>query len=223
MAVKPEVIKARIKVKYPKANLSTKRIDEISAKLCTQPADDADEAAIDAVLEAANSFVSFEDIAKQDDKIRTLEANQKPTPPTPPTPPADPPTPPAPPADAPEWAKSIIEANQKLVDDNKKLLEKVTAIENGKVVDTKKQTAATLFGNSEVLKGLKPEVKQSWLNRIDVASETPIEDQIKALETEYSEITQTAADSTQHAGPTPLGDPNTKPDDKFIGDIVDSL
>ncbi|RKS00422.1 hypothetical protein [Flavobacterium sp. 102] len=222
MAVKPEVIKARLKVKYPKANLSQKRLDEISAKLCSKPADDADEAAIDAVLEAANEFVSFEDIAKQDDRMRTLEANQKPTPTPPPTPPADPPTPPAP-VDAPEWAKAIIESNSKLVDDNKKLLEKVTAIETGKTIETKKQTAAELFGKSEVLKNLKPELKASWLNRIDVNSETPFEEQITALESEYTEITQTVANSTQHAGPTPVGDPNTKPDDKLITNIVDSL
>lgn len=223
MAVKPEVIKARIKVKYPKANLSQKRIDEISAKLCLKPADDADEAAIDAVLEAANDFVSFEDIAKQDDRMRTLEANQKTPTPTPETTPTPTPSPAPAPTDAPEWAKSIIDSNRKLAEDNSKLLEKITNLENGKTLETKKQTASELFAKSEVLKNLKPELKTSWLNRIDVNSTTPFEEQITALEEEYKEITQTVANTTQHAGPTPTGDANNKPDDKLIESIVDTM
>lgn len=90
MAVKPEQIKARLKAKYPKANLSTKRLDEISAKLAKKPADDADDAAIDEVLEDYNENgpMTFEEIAKSDDKIRTLET-KKPVAPENPTPDPD--------------------------------------------------------------------------------------------------------------------------------------
>lgn len=82
MAVKPELIKSRLRALFPKANLSTKRLDEISARLAKKPADDADEAAIDEVINDYNDngAMSFEEIAKSDDKIRTLEAG-KPTPP----------------------------------------------------------------------------------------------------------------------------------------------
>lgn len=73
MAVKPELIKARLKIKYPKANLSNDRIDEISARLCKLPEDDADDAAVDAVLDQADAIMPFEDIAKNDDTIRTLK------------------------------------------------------------------------------------------------------------------------------------------------------
>jgi flagellar biosynthesis chaperone FliJ len=106
---------------------------------------------------------------------------------------------------------------------NKTLLEKVTALETGKIIDAKKQTAQQLFENSEVLKSIKPEIKESWLKRVDVNSETPIEEQITLLETEYSEITQTVADSRLSSGPPAMGNTNNKPDDKLIDTIVDSL
>ena len=220
MAVKPEIIKARLRALFPKANLSQKRIDALAAKLAPMLADDADDAAVDVVLNQANDFNSFEEIAREDDRVRTLEARVTPTP-TPATPPTTEPV--VTPADAPDWAKSIIESNKKLVEDNSKLLEKVKAIESGKVIENKKQTAQNLFDKSDVLKSLKPEIKQNWLGRIDVNSEVSFEDQILALETEFTEITQTVANSTQHSGPTPQGDPNTKPDDKLIESIVDSL
>ena len=114
MAVKPEIIKARLKALFPKANLSTKRIDALAAKLAPMPADDADDAAVDVILNQANDFNSFEDIAKEDDRVRTLEAKAKEiTPPaTPPTtpqgaPPTIPPTTP-PTDDTPEWAKALL-------------------------------------------------------------------------------------------------------------------
>jgi hypothetical protein len=39
MAVKPEIIKARLKVLFPKANLSQKRLDVYTAKLAPKPAE----------------------------------------------------------------------------------------------------------------------------------------------------------------------------------------
>jgi hypothetical protein len=42
----------------------------------------------------------------------------------------------------------------------------------GMLHKTKKQTALQSFEKSDVLKGLKPELKDRWVNRIDVNSET---------------------------------------------------
>lgn len=213
MAVKPEIIKARLKALFPKANLSQKRLDAIAAKLAPMPADDADDAAVDAVVNQADNFNSFEEIAREDDRIRTLEEKaNKPTPPTPPTPPE----PPTPPADVPEWAKGLVEAN-------KALLEKVSAIESGNLTQTKKQTATQLFEKSDVLKSLKPELKDRWVGRIDVNSETPLEDQIKELESEYSELVQVNADSNQYGGPAGGGSTVSKPDEKIVEEIVSNL
>lgn len=222
MAVPVQKIKDRLKALFPKANLSTQRLDALAAKLANKPADDADDTAIDAVINDANDFMSFEDIAKEDDRIRTLEAKAKAPAPNPnpnnPTPAADPA-----PADVPDWAKGIIETTKSMAESNKTLLEKVSALESGKIIDAKRQTAKQLFDGSDVLKGMKAEIKESWLKRVDVNSETPLEDQIKGLETEYSEITQIVADNRQSSGPPAMGDPNTKPDDKLIDNIVDSM
>lgn len=216
MAVKPEIIKARLKVLFPKANLSQKRLDAIAAKLAPMPADDADDAAVDAVVNQANDFNSFDEIAREDDRVRTLEEKAKAT--TPPTPPGptDPPTPPTPTVDVPEWAKGLVEAN-------KALLEKVTAIETGNVIQTKKHSASQLFEKSDVLKGLKEDLKPRWINRIDVNSETPIEDQIKELETEYSELVQVSADNNQYGGPAGGGLNLNNPDTAIVDEIVGNL
>lgn len=216
MPVKPEIIKARLKALFPKANLSQKRLDAIAAKLAPMPADDADDAAVDAVVNQANDFNSFDEIAREDDRVRTLEEKAKgPTPPTPPAP-TDPPTPPTPPVDVPEWAKGLVEAN-------KALLEKVTAIESGNVLQTKKQTASQLFEKSEVLKGLKDTLKPKWIDRINVDSETSIEDQIKDLETEYSELVQVNADNNQYGGPAGGGNPGPTFDEKAMAEVVKSM
>lgn len=215
MAVKPEIIKARLKVLFPKANLSIKRLDALAAKLAPMPTDDADDAAVDAILNQANDFNSFEEIAREDDRIRTLEAKANPSPiPTPSPAPNLAPTPT--PDDTPAWAKALIDSNQKMTAD-------LEAIKSGNVLETKKQTASQLFEKSEVLKGLKPELKDRWINRIDVNSETSFEDQITELETEYSELVQVSADTNSYAGPAGGGFKNDKPDSLIVNEIVDNL
>lgn len=212
MAVKPEIIKARLKALFPKANLSQKRLDALAAKLAPMPADEADDAAVDVILNQANDFNSFEDIAKEDDRVRTLEAKSaNPTPN-----PADPkPADPTPPNDV----------NAKLLEAITKLTGEVEAIKTGKIADTKKQTATQLFENSEILKGLKPDVKQQWINqRIDVNSETPLEEQVKSLETELSDIKQSVADATTYSGAVPFDSSGkTAPNASDIKAIVDNL
>ena len=213
MAVKPEIIKARLKVLFPKANLSIKRLDALAAKLAPMPVDDADDLAVDAILNQANDFNSFEEIAREDDRIRTLEAKANPSPnPTP----APAPTPAPTPDETPAWAKALIDSNQKMTAD-------LEAIKSGNVLETKKQTASQLFEKSDVLKGLKEELKPRWINRIDVNSETSIEDQIKELESEYSELVQVSADNNQYGGAAGGGFKNDKPDDLIVNEIVDNL
>jgi hypothetical protein len=218
MAVKPEIIKARLKVLFPKANLSTKRLDALAAKLAPMPADDADDAAVDVVLNLANDFNSFEEIAREDDRVRTLEAKVTPAPAPTLTPEPNPaPTPASPPTDVPEWAKGLLESN-------KALLEKVTTLETGKITETKKQTAQSVFESSEVLKALRPEIKANWLNRIDVNSETPIEDQVKSLETEFTDIRQEIANTTKYSSVVPsFTDGKNEPSAEDIKGIVDNL
>src|SRR5690606_2228270 len=122
---KRQKIAGRLKALFPKANLSTKMIDAIAAKLESKVSDDADDAAIDEVVNQANEFMDFEALAKKDDRIRTLEANQKKGDEGA-NPPKDDPTPEPPKDDTPEWAKA--------------LLSKVDALEKGKITESKANT-----------------------------------------------------------------------------------
>lgn len=74
MAVSAEKVKVRIRAMFPKTNLTTKRLDEISAKLGAKIEDNADEAAIDAAVTDfnENSILTIEEIAKNDDRIASL-------------------------------------------------------------------------------------------------------------------------------------------------------
>lgn len=179
---KRQKISGRLKALFPKANLSTKRIDAITAKLESKVSDDADDTAIDVILNQANDFMDFEAIAKEDDRIRTLEANQKkpeegkggdPEPnPNPTNPPKN--------DDEPDWAK--------------KLAQRLDNIEKGKITESKANTVADLFSKSEVLKGLPENQKQSWLRRVNLEAED-LASEVSMLETEFTELKQSFADS----------------------------
>lgn len=182
-------IAGRLKALFPKANLSTKRIDVITAKLESKVSDDADDAAIDEIVNQANDFMDFEAIAKEDDRVRTLEANQKKGEEGG-DPPKDDPKPEPPKDDTPEWAKA--------------LLSKVDALEKGKITESKANTVADLFSKSEILKGLPENQKQSWLKRVNLESDD-LAAEVAGLETEYTELKQSIVNSTDLAGGTFTG------------------
>ena len=106
-----EKILAAIKAKFPNVNLSKKRLDAIAAKI---EAKITDENEIDAKLDEYNDYNPLADLAKEDDRVRNLEAKAKAAQPAPKDDtPADEPDPLADPA-TPEWAKSLIKQNQEL-------------------------------------------------------------------------------------------------------------
>ena len=217
MAVPEQRIKARLKALYPKANLSQKRIDAYAAKLALKLADDADEATIDQIINDYNEVIDFEAVAKEDDRIRTLEKKAEEA------------------AknkgkgagendddddevikvdeDAPAWAKALLKQNETLS-------KKIETLESGKTLESKKATATQLFEKSEVLKGLKPELKERWIGRIDVNSQTPFEEQIQALEAEFSELVQVNADTNQYAAPAGGGNPKDVTVDQAVVDKI---
>jgi hypothetical protein len=222
MAVDKTRVIARLKAYIAgKANLSNVRIDEVSARLALLPADDADDAAIDAVITNADAIYPFKEISSNDDRFRNLESQiKKPVDPNNPNPEPNPqPTPNQSTAsDAPDYIKTLMATIEGLKAD-------IVEVKTGKVLETKRSAATQAFEKSETLKALKtPELKQAWLNRINVDSETPIEEQITALESEYTVMQQTFADSIGYSGTPPLGGNHTlKPDEKMIENIVDSF
>lgn len=223
MAVKPEIIKARLKALFPKANLSQKRLDAYAAKLAPKPADDADETAIDAIITDYNDVIDFEAVAKEDDKTRTLEAAKAK-------------------ADA-EKAKGKGGKDDTDDDDDdddddtngmsafeKTMLKKfgklesdLESIKTGKMIETKRATASELFNKSEVLKRIPETIRKNWENRIDVNSETSFEEQIQALETEYSELVQVSADNNQYAPAAGGGGTEIKADQSVIDKMLESI
>lgn len=229
MAVPKERLSGRLKAYLTSkaiTNLSNTRIDEFSARLCSLPADDADDAAIDLVISNSDAVFPFKDVASADDKIRTLETQLK-----------KPDTKSKEELEAEAKAKAdaeALEAAKKAGDQPewvKALMAKldaqdakITELQTGKVLETKKATAAELFGKSDVLKGIKDEFKANWLARINVDSETPIQDQVTALETEYTGLQQSFAESGNYSGTPPLnGNGTVKANQAEIDKIVDSM
>lgn len=195
-------VKGKLKELFPKVNLSTKRLDEISARLANKPADDADDAAIVAIINDANDFMPFADIAKEDDRIRTLEANQK-KPATEEKTGGDGGNPnpevPKPDDDMPAWAKKMSEFNEKL-------LNEVTELKKGNVIQNKRAEAKKLFELNETLKGLDKDVQEHYLNHLKLDDDTtPLEDQVTGLAGIVQKIVQTKVDSTELPGKPPVG------------------
>lgn len=104
-----EKIKAQLKAKFPGVNLSNDRLNAIADRLSKKI---TDEAQIAEKLDEFNELMPLADIAREDDRMRTLEAQskkpaqQQPSQQQPQTePPAD---------DTPAWAKSLIQEVQTL-------------------------------------------------------------------------------------------------------------
>lgn len=92
--------------------------------------------------------------------------------------------------DTPSWAK--------------KLMSEVESLKSEKAKDSKTSTAKQLWDKSE----LPDTIKTKWFGRIDVDSETSIEDQIKGLESEYTELKQGLLNKESGGGglPNPFED-----------------
>ncbi|WP_341215760.1 hypothetical protein [uncultured Wocania sp.] len=226
MAVKPELIKARLKVKYPKANLSNDRTDEISARLCKLPEDDADETAIDAVLDQANDMFPFEDIAKNDDTIRTLKAKTEKFK-----------TPEEILAEAEVKIKADAEAKtkadalnnapdwfKKYAEDQKKELQKLSSsyneIKTGITTTSKQEQLNKLFGDNEVLKNLPEAIKNRALKTANLEAED-LALEVETIAKDFEGLAQTNADNGNYAGIPGKSFSNTEPTDDEIKEIFD--
>lgn len=217
MAVAPEKIKARLKALFPKANLSTKRLDAYAAKLAPKPADDADDEAIDVIINDYNEVIDFEAVAKEDDKTRTLESKAK--------------------ADA-EKAKGkggnsedddqdddidtdgMTEFEKTMLKKFGKIQSELETIKSGNAQKSKLEQAKTSLEKSEVFKKLDDDTKAFMLKNVDLESETPFEEQITGLETVFSKLVQNSVDGGDYAGVPPVNSGKT---DKFSQEDADKI
>ncbi|MDY8137568.1 hypothetical protein [Aquimarina sp. 2201CG5-10] len=107
------------------------------------------------------------------------------------------PTPPNPnevKGDKPEWLDGLI----KKIDDQ---AQEIKDLKKGTIEKSKFDQAKILLNKSK----LPDNLKESWLNRIDINSETPLEDQVSGLSKEYESLTQSFADSKELGGNPPTG------------------
>lgn len=76
-----DVFKAQLKAKTKAAgvNLSQKRIDAYADRLHKKNPDVKEVAEHDTLIDELDELVSFADVAKEDDRVRTLEAKSRPT------------------------------------------------------------------------------------------------------------------------------------------------
>lgn len=133
------------------------------------------------------------------------------------TPPAGGGTPPNPPVvddKTPEWAKAIIESNKLMSD-------KIENLEKEKTQQSKQQQALTTLKASKVI----PEkFKEKWANRINVDSEASIEDQVKELEAEYTELHTTIVGQKGGKGLPIGGNQKTgEVSEADVNEVVDKL
>jgi len=80
----------------------------------------------------------------------------------------------------PEWAKTIIKQNEELT-------KKVQGFENERATGSKREQAAAELAKSTKL---PKKLQEKWIGRIDLTSETSIEDQVRALEDEWTDVHQ---------------------------------
>lgn len=134
MAVEASKVKARLRTLFPKANLSSKRLDEISDKLGKKIEDNATDAQIDEAVTEQNELYSFEEIAKNDDRARTERRKTEPEP------------------KPKEEEQEPTDANEKLLKAIEALTAKVTSMEQEKQAQTLEQR----FKSDERLKNVNP-------------------------------------------------------------------
>jgi len=174
-------IKSRLKELFPGVNLSKDRIDAIADKLKI-----TEESEIDQALQDANELMDFAAIAKQDDRIRTLEANAKkqPNPAPDPDPTPDPTPNPKPTEGAVDIAKMIQDALSPV-------LSELTGLKAGKIHESRKQIFETK------LKDVNPILKEVYLENFDpskYATDEAFQEYLTATESKISEATQKLTD-----------------------------
>lgn len=201
-----EKILAAIKAKFPKVNLSKARLNAIAAKIETKVIDD--ETKIDAAIDEFNDFNPLAEIAKNDDKIRNLEAKNPPAPAKKDdTPGKEEDQPGELPADMPEWAKALVKSNQSL---------------QQTVATIAKKDAQTSI-SAKVQAAVGKDVPASYYKNWPLPEkEEDIETFVESIKTDYTAFQQEQNNAGLDGVPPPGGGNGaaTKPDDTKVPDVV---
>lgn len=157
-----ETIIGRLKALFPKANLTKQRLDEIvSDKLISRFTEESTNEDIDAILE----LLPINEIAKQDDKVRTLEARRQ-----------DPPK-----ADPPKDDGNETVENE-VLKAIKGLAQEIESIKN----ERKQTSLADRFNSDERVKDIPEFMRRGYLP----TSEDELESNIELLATEFKAFSE---------------------------------
>lgn len=184
-------IKARLRALFPGVNLSKERLDAIADKLKI-----TEESEIDQALEDANELMDFAAMAKQDDRLRTLEARQK-------TPATDPdPTPDPNPEQTPKPTKTEGTPDiAKLIQDALgPVLSELSGLKAGKTLDSRRQILETK------LKDAQPKFKEKILKdfaRMNFEKDDDFDTYVTETEADLVEFNQSLADQGLSQGSKP--------------------
>jgi hypothetical protein len=182
-----EQLKAYLKTLGVK-NLSATRIDAIADKLALKI---TDETTIEARLTELNDIHPFADIAKQDDRLRTLEAKKEPK--KDPADTIDPAEPAKTPDDAPQWAKDMAAQN-------KTLLDKVTQLEAGRAAADNTSKLVAILKEKKVPEGY---YKSAVKGRV-FKDDAEIEAFATELVTDYTTFNQGETNNALSNQPKPI-------------------
>lgn len=133
--MKEQLLRSRFRELFPKAqNLKKERLDLYVSKLSAKLSEESTKEDVDNLIKDLNDLVDFEQVAKDDDRLRTYQKPQQKV--------EEPPKPSEEPKsdDVPEWAKT--------------LLTEVKTLREEKVQDT----IQSKFRNHEALKGIPTEI-----------------------------------------------------------------
>lgn len=181
MILSPQII-VRIKAKFPNANLSKSRLDKIGKQLDSKFETEEE---LDEKLDELDGMFPFADMAKEDDRLRTLEAkvkketDEKPEPESPKDEKGDEKD------DTPNWAKSLIQTN-------KALAERLEKIEADKVVGSRSQQLSTKL--AKVSDADKARITRDF-GRMKFETDEEFEEYLSDIEADVATMVQADADS----------------------------
>lgn len=171
-----KAIRALLLSKFGGVQLSDARVEQFAKRLEGKVTTEEE---LETRLVTLDEALPFADIAKEDDRVRGLEAAAKKKP-------ADPPAPTDPPAPAPE------DPNKAILDALKGLTETVAGLKGEKVVNDRK--SAILAKLKDADEGYSAKVLRDF-GRMTFADDAAFEEYLGEVETDFTSFVQTTAES----------------------------